>query len=121
MRKAYHFLIILPHFTITYALEVIYVHCICMVEALYNAVLLGFSPQHCHCGVTLVARNEPGGSIYTIEISKFYKSGPLLTSHWARETHLKAMETVLQRDVECLNLSIWSGEETDLRDTSVLE
>lgn len=58
--KAYHFLIILLHFTITYALEVIYVHCICMVETLYNGVLLGFSPQHCHCGVTLVARNEPG-------------------------------------------------------------
>lgn len=42
--KTYHFLIILPHFTIISALEVIFVY-IHMVEIPYNGVLLCISSQ----------------------------------------------------------------------------
>lgn len=45
MLKTHHFLIILLHFMIIHALEVIYIFCICMVEILYNGGPLHISSQ----------------------------------------------------------------------------
>lgn len=51
-----HFLIILLHFTTVYALEIIYVFCICVVEIPYNDVCCCTSVSNsAFSDVTLVA------------------------------------------------------------------
>lgn len=53
--NTHHFLIILLHFTITYALEVIYVLCMYMVEIPYNVCRCASLPRSAFSDVTLEA------------------------------------------------------------------
>lgn len=54
---------------VSYALEIIYVYSIYIVEILHNGVLLCISSQfHIH-------KIGHGGGIHTLEINKLYKSG----------------------------------------------
>lgn len=53
--KTHHFLILVLHFTVIYALEVICVYSICVVEIPYNSVLLRLSSDSSFSNITIVA------------------------------------------------------------------
>lgn len=75
-----YFLIILLHFTIVCAFEVIYVCHMCVMEILYQGPLMGTSYRLRVSLVSLAARNQPCGNIYTTELNKRHPNpSPLLS------------------------------------------
>ena len=70
--KTYHFLIILLQFTIVYALKVIYICRICVVETLYHGGCYVSLLNSTVSDTSLVAWTQRWWKLYTREVGKRY-------------------------------------------------